>query len=103
MTAYWGWVKGPIGPLLRVAALLVAIAGAFVTTAALAQDKAQLIVTREKGFARLVLSFPDRLDLPAYKLRYENGVLAVEFEEAINLLLPDVAVTLPEYVSVARV
>jgi tetratricopeptide (TPR) repeat protein len=103
MTAYRGSGQGPFAPLLRFAALLVALAGAFVATAAPAQEKAQLIVTREKGFARLVLSFPDRLDLPPYKLRYENGVLAVEFESPINLLLPDVSVTLPEYVSVARV
>ncbi|HHY48661.1 MAG TPA: hypothetical protein GYA10_02800, partial [Alphaproteobacteria bacterium] len=53
--------------------------------AARADDKAQLFVTREKGFARLVLDFPARLDLPAYKLRYDNGVLALEFEAPIDL------------------
>lgn len=68
-----------------------------------AQDKAQLFVTAETGYGRLVLGFPGRNDLPAYKVKYENGVLAVEFSEPIALLLPDVAVALPTYISVARV
>ncbi len=68
-----------------------------------AQEKAQLFVTAEAGYGRLVLSFPGRNDLPGYKVKYENGVLAVEFAEPIALLLPDVAVALPGYISVARV
>lgn len=68
-----------------------------------AQESAQLFVTAEAGYGRLVLSFPDRNELPAYSVKYENGVLAVEFEEPIKLLLPDVSVALPEYISVARV
>lgn len=68
-----------------------------------AQDKAQLFVTAEAGFGRLVLGFPGRNDLPKYKVKYENGVLAVEFPEPIELLLNDVAVALPNYISVARV
>lgn len=68
-----------------------------------AQDKAQLFVTAEAGYGRLVLSFPGRNELPGYKVKYENGVLAVEFTESIALTLPDVAVALPNYLSVARV
>jgi len=68
-----------------------------------AQDKAQLFVTAEAGYGRLVLSFPGRNELPAYKVKYENGVLAVEFTDPIALVLPDAAVALPNYISVARV
>lgn len=85
----------------RLVASLMAML--ILTLAAQAADKAQLIVTTENGFGRMVLSFPERSDLPEYKVRYENGVLAVEFAEPISLLLPDVSVALPDYVSVARV
>ena len=68
-----------------------------------AQDKAQLFVTAEAGYGRLVLSFPGRNELPGYKVNYENGVLAVVFTEPMALTLPDVAVALPDYLSVARV
>lgn len=86
-----------------VAGLVAMLAMLLLTVAAQAADKAQLLVTAETGFARMVLSFPERSDLPEYKVRYENGVLAVEFAEPISLLLPDVSVALPDYVSVARV
>lgn len=86
--------------LLRMA--VVALIGLW-PAVAMAQNKAQIFVTAEAGYGRLVLSFPDRDDLPAYRLKSENGVLAVEFDEAIDLLLPDVAIALPDYISVARI
>lgn len=70
---------------------------------AFAQDRAELIVTAEKGFARLIVDFPQRFDLPKYKIAYDNGVLAVTFDEPVNLVLPDVSGTLPAYVAAARV
>ena len=69
----------------------------------LALDKASVFATAEEGFGRIVLSFPDRHDLPPYKLKSENGVLSITFEGPVSLLLPDVAATLPGYVTIARV
>ncbi|WP_172123576.1 MULTISPECIES: hypothetical protein [unclassified Devosia] len=69
---------------------------------AAAQEQGQLFATAEEGYARLVLSFPGRDDLPRHKLRVENGVLSVEFDEAVQLVLPDVGTTLPQYLSIAR-
>lgn len=86
---------------LGLAALLLCLL--LGTSAARAQDKAQLFVTAEQGFGRLVLAFPGRLDLPKYRVKYDNGVLAVEFDQPINFVLPDVAATLPDYVSIGRV
>lgn len=103
MTAYQGRWRGPVSALARhVALALVALLFAWALPAS-ADDKAQLIATTETGYARLVLTFPDRLDLPAYRMKVENGVLAIEFDEPVSLLLPDVAVTVPQFISVARI
>lgn len=101
MVEFWGRLARAPKVLMRLAIMAVAAMMAFAP--AMAAEKAQLIVTVEKGFSRMVLSFPGRNDLPGYKVKYENGVLAVEFAEPISLLLPDVAIALPDYVSVARV
>src|SRR5690349_15422846 len=68
----------------------------------LAQEKAQVFVTLEQGFGRLVIDFPARLDLPKYKVNYDNGVLAITFSDPVKLMMPDVAVALPDYVSIGR-
>jgi hypothetical protein len=81
----------------------LAVAVLFVAGPVQAQEKAQLLATDEGGYGRLVLSFPARLDLPTYRLKSDNGVLAVEFDDPIDLLLPDIALTLPQYISIARV
>jgi len=88
---------------MRIGALAVALGGVLAPELALAANKAQVLVTQENGFARLVLNFPDRLDLPPYKAKVENGILAITFTEEIDLLLPDIAAALPDYVSIARV
>ncbi|HEY4199866.1 MAG TPA: hypothetical protein VGM83_04830 [Devosiaceae bacterium] len=72
------------------------------TGSAWADDKAQLFVTKEDGYGRLVLSFPGRNDLPKYKITSQNGILAVVFDEPVDATLPDVSATLPDYISVAR-
>src|SRR5688572_21892725 len=102
MTAYRAGAPGRIGALAQTLAAVVLAIIAFAVPA-IADDKAQLLALKENGLGRRILSFPQRLDLPAYQVHFENGVLAVEFEEAIDLALPDVAVALPDYVSVARV
>ncbi len=70
---------------------------------AAAADKVQLHTTAEDGFGRLVLEFSDRLDLPGYKVGFDNNVLSVTFPDPISMPLPDVAVTLPQYLTVGRV
>lgn len=77
---------------------VLALAGA-----ASAQDKAQLIATAERGYARLVLSFPERKSLPPYEVKYENGVLAISFDRPISVILPDLNLALPGYATIARV
>lgn len=83
--------------LVSAALLFVVLAGA-----AAAADKAQVIATQENGFGRLILSFPDRLDLPEYSVRYDNNVLAIEFVEPVSVLLPDISAALPDYATIAR-
>ncbi len=68
-----------------------------------AQDQGQLFATEEDGFGRLILSFPSLDKLPTYRMRIENGVLSIEFDNPVEVILPDVAVTMPDYLSVARV
>lgn len=69
---------------------------------AFAGDKAKLFVTSENGFARLIVDFPARLDLPAYTLHSDNGVLSLEFSSPVDFTVPDVAAALPGYVTIAR-
>ncbi|WP_140048914.1 hypothetical protein [Devosia lucknowensis] len=70
---------------------------------AFAQDQGQLYGTEEDGYARLILSFPSLDTLPPYQFRVDNNVVSIEFEEPVDILLPDVAVTMPNYLSMARV
>ena len=70
---------------------------------AFAQEQGQLYATEEDGYARLILSFPSLDALPPYEFRVDNGVLSVEFEDPVDILLPDVAVTMPNYLSMARI
>lgn len=90
-----------IGPvrLLLVALLWLACCA----TAAFADDKVQLHATAEKNFGRLILEFTGRMDLPPYKINFDNGVLAITFTSPVNLPMPDMAATLPQYFSIGRV
>lgn len=67
-----------------------------------AADRAQILATEEAGFGRLVITFPDRIELPPYKIKYDNGVLAVEFQSPVSIALPDMAATMPGYATIAR-
>jgi hypothetical protein len=86
--------------LVAIAALVLAVLLA--SLPALAADKAQLIATEEQGYGRLILSFPGRLDLPEYKVRYDNNVLAIEFVDPIAIPLPDISSAMPAYATIAR-
>ncbi|WP_299744297.1 hypothetical protein [Devosia sp.] len=85
--------------------IMLMVLGAVVApVAAYAVDQGELFVTEEAGgYARLILSFPDRDSLPAYTIKADNGVLSVQFEQPVNIQLPDVGTILPNYVSIARV
>jgi hypothetical protein len=102
MTAQVASWRGALGALWRLAGLAF-LAMLVQLVPAAAQEKAQLIATSERGFARLVLSFPERKNLPPYTVNYENGVLAISFDRAISVLLPDLALALPDYATVGRV
>ena len=84
-------------------AIGVLIAALGLAAPAFSQQQGQLFATAEAGYARLILSFPGRDNLPTYRLRLENGVLSLEFDEEISVTLPDVGTTLPEYLSIARI
>lgn len=99
MTSNRGWRK----PRKILAAALLSVSLLSVSVAmATAQEQAQFFATQEDGYGRLVVSFPDRDTMPAYAMRMSNGVLSLEFEEPIALVLPDVTAIMPQYLSVAR-
>jgi tetratricopeptide (TPR) repeat protein len=102
MTVFRGIGRGAAEALGRLGMRAVLLALLAIPATAIAQDRAQLLVGEENGFARMILSFPQRLDFPAYRLNAENGVLAIEFEEPVSLLLPDVPLALPNYVAASR-
>jgi hypothetical protein len=84
--------------------MATAMAGAvFVVSPVLAVEQGQLFATEEDGYGRLILSFPSLNELPDYSFRIDNGVLSIEFAEPVEVLLPDVATTMPNYLSVARI
>ena len=87
----------------RALAIWVTLAMLGLVAPAFAQEQGQLFATQEDGYGRLILSFPGRDDLPEYTMRVENGVLSIEFDEKVSIILPDVGVTVPDYLSVARI
>lgn len=68
-----------------------------------AQDQGQLFASEQDGYGRLILSFPALDALPKYNFRLENGVMSLEFEQPVSVVLPDVGVSMPDYLTVARV
>lgn len=97
MTSKPGWLR----PRNILAAAMLSVSLMSVSLA-MAQEQAQFFATQEEGYGRLVVSFPDRDTMPPYAMRMSNGVLSLEFEEPISIVLPDVASIMPEYLSVAR-
>ncbi|WDR05427.1 hypothetical protein PSQ90_14240 [Devosia rhodophyticola] len=94
-----GWKRARLALIVSV----VTMAGALVCAApGWAQDRGQLSVSAENGFGRMIVSFRSRTDLPAYKISNENGVLSVTFDEAADVILPDVGGLLSDYVTAAR-
>ena len=73
-----------------------------VVAPASAQDKGQLYAAEQDGYGRLILSFPALHELPEHDFRIENNVLSVVFAAPVDIVLPDVGLTMPNYLSVAR-
>lgn len=95
-------VLGRSGPLaLRALAVLYCLAAPVAPS--LAADRAQIVATSEQGHGRFVLTFPDRLDLPGYRISFENNVLAIVFDEPVATQLPDIGAILPSYVTIGRI
>jgi len=67
-----------------------------------AAERLQLHATAETGYARLVLQFLDRKDLPPYRVTFDNGVLAITFDTPVAMTMPDMAATLPDYLTIGR-
>ncbi len=95
-----GWRRARTA--LSLGATVLAIASLW-TGFAWAIEQGQLFATQEDGFARLVLTFPGLEHPPEYTLTLENGVFSLLFTEPVDVVMPDVDKTLPDYVSVARV
>lgn len=93
-----GWTKA-----LRALVIGAVLATCSTVVPAYAEIDGQLFATAEAGYGRLILSFPGRDSLPEYEVRLENGVLSLEFVDQVSVLLPDVGLTMPDYLSVARV
>ena len=82
--------------------VLAALAWLLFAAAVHADDRAQLTPTAEEGFGRLIIDFRDRVDLPPYKIAFDNGVLSIAFTSPVQLPLPDVSAVLPAYLSAGR-
>ncbi|MGV8854057.1 MAG: tetratricopeptide repeat protein [Devosia sp.] len=87
----------------KALAFLLALAVLGILAPAFGAEQGQLLATQEDGYGRIILSFPGRDTLPKYTMRIENGVLSLEFADQIAVILPDVGVVMPDYLSVARV
>jgi len=96
MSASWGRAGGPARLVLAVLGILL-----FAATAH-ADDAMQLEPSDEGGFGRLVFDFPDRLDLPTYQAKVDNGVLAVTFDQPVAGNVPEMTDALPDYITAGR-
>jgi len=70
--------------------------------AAFAQERARMQVQNFRDYGRIVLTFPDRLEMPAYTVDVENGIIIIAFEDEVSLVLPDLSGTLPSFIAAAR-
>ncbi len=84
-------------------AVLFFAAPASLANAATGAEKVTLDVKQMDGFGRVILTFVNRLDLPAFKMRNENGVLSFEFSTPMQVILPDISGELPGFIAVSRV
>lgn len=67
-----------------------------------ARDSVGVEVQRHDNFGRVIITFHDRLTMPAHEVINENGVLIIQFETPIAGVLPEIASALDDYIAVAR-
>lgn len=60
------------------------------------------VAERERDFGRLTLQFRDRLELPAYEIDVENGVMRIVFEEPVETDIRDAVRVLSDFVTITR-
>ncbi len=91
--------------LVRLAALALVACLVFAPAAAVAQRAEPVLfeALNEDGYARLLIDFTSRLDLPKYSVGAENGVMTIAFDVPIDVIMPDVAALLPDFITVVRV
>lgn len=73
------------------------------SASSLAQINVNVSAQQMDGFGRIVLKFANRFDLPSYELSSDNGVLSIVFDDVVQVALPDVSGSLPQFVSISRV
>ena len=64
--------------------------------------EATAVAERQRDFGRLTLDFRNRLDLPAYEIDAENGVLRIVFDQPVETEISDVIRVLSDFVTIAR-
>ncbi len=84
-------------------AALLSIALSAISAPGIAQESIDISAENMDGFGRVVLTFNLRFDLPPYTMRSENGVLSLEFEDQLDVTLPDISGALPEFVVISRI
>jgi tetratricopeptide (TPR) repeat protein len=94
----------PLARAFRVLVALVALLGGLLAAPpARAQTaKADIEAKLEKGFARIVITFRDRMLLPQFVSKLNNGVLVLQFGEPVQVAVDRVPQTLPAFVNIAR-
>jgi len=55
------------------------------------------------SYGRLILTFPERLEMPGYETGWDNGVMVITFDEPVKVTWPDLAEKLPDFIAAARV
>ncbi len=88
---------------LRISVFAAALLAGGVSLA-FGQEGERLDVTLQNrsGYGRMVLSFPDRLTLPAYQVNVDNNVLAITFDEPVVTFMPEITEVLGDYAAVVR-
>lgn len=83
--------------------LLAFFVSALCAGPALAQEAITFEAQQHDDYARMILTFPDRLNLPEHAVTSDNGVLVISMPGTqMSGILPDVANILADYVAVAR-
>lgn len=78
---------------------VLALVGAALPQGAQAQQQATIRAIQEKGFGRLILTFPGPTKVT---LRATPGVVVLNFSDAVRLDVGKVPTDVPAYISAAR-